>query len=341
MSSRLHFGAYDYDSLVFSEFLDTRAKEYQTTVAKSLKLVKNLPDFTKWIDSFVESVRYVVVQLDGNSGFIATKKGVAVGHEGFIQYDIRGTMNIQIHGDAAFVQNITSDVLNIFELVKSKIEWVYNVDGSSIEIPLDVSRLPLDEMYPFLGEEKLTDYYERFMRSRSNILLLIGPPGTGKTSFIKGLLSHTESSAMLSYDGAILEDDRIFSSFIENEDASIMVLEDSDNFLKARSDGNTMMHRFLNVGDGLVTRQGKKIIFSTNLPSVRDIDSALMRPGRCFDVLTFDHLNKEQAQKLAEKAGVVLPEASEVENKYSVAEIFNGKNKGVEQQSKTRSFGFN
>ena len=337
MSSRLHFGAYDYDSLVFSEFLDARCGWGKTTTNKSLKLVKNLPDFTKWVDWFVNSNEYIVVQVSGTNGFIKTKNNLT----GLIQYDIRGTMNIEIHGDSSFVYSMANDLLDKFELVKSKIEWVYNVDGSSIEIPLDVSRLPLDEMYPFLGEEKLTDYYERFMRSRSNILLLIGPPGTGKTSFIKGLLSHTESSAMLSYDGAILEDDRIFSSFIENEDASIMVLEDSDNFLKARSDGNTMMHRFLNVGDGLVTRQGKKIIFSTNLPSVRDIDSALMRPGRCFDVLTFDHLNKEQAQKLAEKAGVMLPEASEVENKYSVAEIFNGKNKGVEQQSKTRSFGFN
>jgi ATP-dependent 26S proteasome regulatory subunit len=49
-----------------------------------------------------------------------------------------------------------------------------------------------------------------------------------------------------------------------------------------------MMHRFLNVGDGLVTTKGKKLIFSTNLPSIRDVDSALVRPGRCFDILNFD-----------------------------------------------------
>ena len=134
----------------------------------------------------------------------------------------------------------------------------------------------VDEMYPFLEGEKLTDYYERFMQSSANILLLIGPPGTGKTTFIRGLLAHTESSAVVTYDAAILEKDYVFARFVEDE-TNIMVLEDSDTFLKARSDGNTMMHRFLNVGDGLVTTKGKKLIFSTNLPSVRDIDPEIGR----------------------------------------------------------------
>jgi len=104
-----------------------------------------------------------------------------------------------------------------------------------------------------------------------------------------------------------------------------MVLEDSDAFLKPRSDGNTMMHRFLNVGDGLVTTKGKKMIFSTNLPSIRDIDSALTRPGRCFDIVTFDTLTIEEAAELAERLGVELPVRPRGKElgKYSIAEVFN------------------
>jgi ATP-dependent 26S proteasome regulatory subunit len=85
-----------------------------------------------------------------------------------------------------------------------------------------------------------------------------------------------------------------------------------------------MMHRFLNVGDGLVTTKGKKMIFSTNLPSIRDIDSALVRPGRCFDIVTFDALTLPQAQTLADKLNVSLPakpRGKETE-KYSIAEVF-------------------
>ena len=155
----------------------------------------------------------------------------------------------------------------------------YSSDGNSVNVPLNIDRLPVAEMYPFLNGGSLEDYYDRYMDSNANILLLIGPPGTGKTTFIRGLLAHTQSSAVVTYDAAILEKDFLFARFIES-DESVMVLEDSDAFLKPRSDGNTMMHRFLNVGDGLVTTKGKKLIFSTNLPSIRDIDDALVRPGR-------------------------------------------------------------
>jgi len=42
---------------------------------------------------------------------------------------------------------------------------------------------------------------------------------------------------------------------------------------------NVDLHRFLAIADGVVRAQGRKIIFTTNLPSVGDIDDALVRPG--------------------------------------------------------------
>jgi ATP-dependent 26S proteasome regulatory subunit len=166
------------------------------------------------------------------------------------------------------------------------------------------------------------------MNSSANILLLIGPPGTGKTTFIRGLLAHRNCSAIVTYDAAILEKDAFFAKFIE-DDAEVMVLEDSDAFLKSRSDGNTMMHRFLNVGDGLVTTKGKKMIFSTNLPSIRDIDSALVRPGRCFDILTFSPLHEAEATKLAKRLGASIDGGNK---EYSIADIFNKQQNKAEQR---------
>jgi hypothetical protein len=66
------------------------------------------------------------------------------------------------------------------------------------------------------------------------------------------------------------------------------------------------------------------MIFSTNLPSIRDIDSALIRPGRCFDILEFKPLSLFDANKLAEKLDATIPErkAGEVVE-FSIAEIFN------------------
>jgi ATP-dependent 26S proteasome regulatory subunit len=102
-----------------------------------------------------------------------------------------------------------------------------------------------------------------------------------------------------------------------------------------------MMHRFLNVGDGLVTTKGKKMVFSTNLPSVRDIDSALIRPGRCFDIVEFKPLSLFDAEKLADKLGATLPKrnAGEVVE-YSIAEVFNKQSESSKQTQANRKVGF-
>ena len=63
----------------------------------------------------------------------------------------------------------------------------------------------------------------------------------------------------------------------------------------------------------------KKLVFSTNLPSVRDVDSALMRPGRCFDVVEFRPLKRDEAEVVAAELGLVLPDGSE----FTLAEMFN------------------
>jgi ATP-dependent 26S proteasome regulatory subunit len=171
------------------------------------------------------------------------------------------------------------------------------------------------------------------MKSNASILLLIGPPGTGKTTFIRGFLQHTNSSAVVTYDASILEKDYVFANFIEG-DKSVMVMEDADMFLKSRKEGNTMMHKFLNVGDGLVTTRNKKMIFSTNLPSIKDIDPALVRPGRCYDILHFGELNQDEAEKLATKAGVTI---EGTRSKWSIAEVFFNQNTNVKPHKVTET----
>jgi len=314
-NEKIFIGASDYGDYIFSQLMDLRTTHEKSTFNREVKMLGNRNVWQTFIESDFQDEH--LIEFNESTGIIITNE------ENFIRYDVNSnSITARLYGDKEFVEKFSEYLLNNFEEVKSYIEWVYSSDGNSVNVPLNTERLPLDEMYPFLGTEKLTEYYDRYLASNANILLLIGPPGTGKTTFIRGLLAHSNSSAMVTYDAAILEKDYLFARFIEDE-TGVMVLEDSDNFLKARSDGNTMMHRFLNVGDGLVTTKGKKLIFSTNLPSIRDVDPALIRPGRCFDVLSFDQLNGEQATKLAEKLGV----SYETKNsgKYSIAEIFNKK----------------
>lgn len=209
------------------------------------------------------------------------------------------TIDIKVMGKRDGVDEVIRFISVSLETVSVRVKWVYNAKGESVRLPIRNDNLPTDAFYPALrAGGGLIPYYNRYLDSDSNILVLIGPPGTGKTSFIRGLLSHARSDAIISYDTAILSDDEIFADFM-SETERFMVLEDADTFLASRGKGgNTIMHKFLNVGDGLLSTKGKKIVFSTNLPSVRDIDEALLRPGRCFDILRFDRLSPDDARAI-------------------------------------------
>lgn len=235
------------------------------------------------------------------------------------------------------LMGVISDLIKTnFALVGAKIHWVYAGDGSSTSIPVSVDNLPITEMYPNLSNTTLNEYYDRYITSSASILVLIGPPGTGKTSFLRGLLHHTSSSATVSYDPSILEHDSIFANFMSGNN-KFMILEDSDSFLTSRAKGNTVMHKFLNVGDGLVSTRHKKIIFTTNLPSTRDIDPALIRPGRCFDVLHFDKLPLLNCEEIIKKLNIDVPLPADP---VTLAELLNPGVTPLSQHKTVRGVGF-
>jgi hypothetical protein len=325
----IFLGTSDVDDLLIAETLQRRVQGGKSTHHRETTVLANRKTWQAYIEKTFSDKK--ITQGNASGGMILFE------NDCFMTFSVNSnTVTVRALGDEVWAESVLDLIEQSLTVVTSYIEWVYNNDGSSVNVPLNRDRLPLAEMYPFLNGESLESYYDRYMESSANILLLIGPPGTGKTTFIRGLLSHRDASAIVTYDAGILEKDGFFARFIE-DDTQVMVLEDSDAFLKSRSDGNTMMHRFLNVGDGLVTTKGKKMIFSTNLPSIRDIDSALVRPGRCFDILTFRELTRDEADLLANKLGVTIEEGKD---KYSLAEIFNKQTHTPEKAISGRKVGF-
>jgi hypothetical protein len=223
---------------------------------------------------------------------------------------------------------------NNFSVRTNYIKWIYSRYGECINIPINTDVTPYNEMYPFLKGEPLNEYYDRFFKSNSAVLLLHGEAGTGKTTFLNGMLSHSNKIARITYDSNLIESDDLFADFVDSDDM-FFIIEDADAFLTKRDSGNTLMHKFLNVGDGLGKVKSKKIIFTTNLSTTSKIDSALIRKGRCFDVLEFKKLKAEEARLLANKVDINID--IEEDKEYTIAEIFNEKENKIKQWNK---FGF-
>ena len=60
--------------------------------------------------------------------------------------------------------------------------------------------------------------------------------------------------------------------------------------------------------------QGRKIIFTTNLPNIGDIDEALVRPGRCFATVRTRALDRREAASLLTRIAAARAERNEPES---------------------------
>lgn len=192
----------------------------------------------------------------------------------------------------------------------------------------------VDEAYPnLLG---VYPFVQEYLNSPETVLVLQGSPGTGKTRLIRAILSAIsqrrgeKADVLYTGDSDVLKSDEVFLQFIGG-DYRAFVVEDADHLLAPRSEGNHTLHRFLNIADGIASAHGKKIIFSTNLPNMRDIDEALVRPGRCFAHLYLEELQAAEASQLLDRLCEQNPELRSAalahlslnsRKSFSVAEVY-------------------
>lgn len=187
----------------------------------------------------------------------------------------------------------------------------------------------IDQAYPSI-EGGVSAFIERFLEARDTILVLQGPPGTGKTRFVRAILAamsrrkRDSANVLYTADRRAIESDEIYVEFLTGTHDALVV-EDADHLLGARSNGNRDLHRFLTVADGVVQALGRKIIFTTNLHNIGDIDEALIRPGRCFGVVRTRGLLREEANRFL----VALDDDSLDDVSATVDRAFAGGSKSV------------
>lgn len=240
-------------------------------------------------------------------------------------------INIYLYGDPELLFKVRKDLVEAVISHNRKepstfVKWLFQVEhgtGSKV-VKIKKNWEIFSEFYPEIQCE-LPEYYDKFNNSESQILILFGPPGTGKTSFIRDYLCTSFLNAIVTHDLEVLKSDQMYIDFLTDPTYDVLVIEDADELLTAnRAENNKIISKLLNVSDGLVKLPSKKLIFTTNLAQASHIDEAITRPGRCFDVVNFNDLTRSQAKIAAEKIGLSEVEVEGLHgDRLSLASLFN------------------
>ena len=177
------------------------------------------------------------------------------------------------------------------------------------------------------------DIFKGLKKSDKGIWIFHGPPGTGKSMYIRNLIKRLNkidevndviymSSEMI----AALESPD-FLPFIQEYKDSVLVIEDADIALESRKSHGSIVKTVLQLTDGILADCLRLKIIATFNCDLSQIDSALLRKGRLQYRHEFRYLNREEAAKLmvSLKLDPAMMDSEENRSKdnWTLAEIYN------------------
>lgn len=170
---------------------------------------------------------------------------------------------------------------------------------------------------------KVAGEFERVVGLREpsggRLILLHGPPGTGKSTAIKALSGEWRSWCTSQ---VITDPERLFfrpnylQCVVQSASArrrppldkappdaqprwSLIIAEDADEFLRstARRDAGAALGRLINFTDGINTDSHGALVLLTTNEDIGRLHPALTRPGRCLASIRFDTFTVDEARQ--------------------------------------------
>lgn len=178
-------------------------------------------------------------------------------------------------------------------------------------------------------------------KKKNGLILLHGKYGTGKTTYIRHLISSINKRFIflpLNLMEAISEPG--FLPFISNYKESVLILEDAEDLLTSRNAmpmRNNALVNLLNIGDGLLSDALSIKIICTFNADLKQIDKAILRKGRLVTRYEFKELQVDKVNELREKLGIT----EKAEKTMTLADIYNKDGANFAELAETKSVGFN
>lgn len=206
-----------------------------------------------------------------------------------------------------------------------KIKKIFVSGGkvASDEILVDYSPDVNPLAYPYIKD--INTYFDNYFHSDVSVLIIKGPPGTGKSSLLRALSAKYNDPTKHIYftsSSDVIQQDEVFHEYTKS-DSSMFIFEDMDFHLTSRNEGNTAMYSLLSTSDGFIKNKesNKKLIFTTNIPNRTEFDEALIREGRCYGIIDFRPLTCDESKAFLESINRDSSWLVEGES-YSLAQLY-------------------
>jgi len=240
------------------------------------------------------------------------------------------------------------DIINLSKKTKKHKKKFYMISANNhSEYGFDFKKFNIKKQDVNIKDNYNDDFIETdkiinsFLGNGKNngLIILHGKYGTGKTSYIRSLMNAINKRFIflpLNMMESISSPN--FLPFISQYKNSVLVLEDCETLLKARSSGNSdnSLVNLLNLGDGLLSDALSIKIVCTFNADLKEIDRAILRKGRLVARYEFKELEIEKANALSKK----IKNDIEYKKPTTLAEIYNNNKKDFSKLDKNKKIGF-
>lgn len=240
-------------------------------------------------------------------------------------------------------RNDLIETINKFKIEKpnKRFYMIENSGGCFGLIDFDIKQIELDVQTHY--NDDFIDINDLVIKSlnaknKSGLFLFHGKYGTGKTSYLRYLIS-TIDRRFIYFPIKMIEaiNSPEFLPFITRHPNAVLILEDCESLLVQREigfDNASSLSNLLNLSDGLLGDALSINAICTFNAGIRKIDEAILRKGRLLARYEFTELEIEKAQHLADSIGKQV----KVNKPMTVADIYNIDAKTFDNV--TKSIGF-